>query len=155
MSVFDDNGFRIFAKVVYIIAMIPVVNVVLLCIILVGSVWLISLIATHLSHHTTGMRVSPLIFHFFWFITCGAIAVALGTTTEVLLFTNTHSQNMWTFGSMLALILLVVPAETFIGELYSAMASEPLRRRLKVNLGTHRYSCALIIVKSGDPKLTK
>ncbi|KAG8769111.1 hypothetical protein FRC12_005165 [Ceratobasidium sp. 428] len=141
ISVFDDDTFRTFAKVIYIIAMIPVVNVCLLGAFLVGSVWLVSLCATYLSnHHTRKGSVSPLVFHFFWFLCCGAIAMALGITTEVLLFTNTNSQNMWTFGSLLACILLLVPAETFILELYSAIAPEPVRNRVKTSIGTHRQS---------------
>ncbi|KAG9092536.1 hypothetical protein FRC07_011637, partial [Ceratobasidium sp. 392] len=40
ISVFDNDKFRTFAKVIYIMAMIPVVNVCLLGSFLVGSVWL-------------------------------------------------------------------------------------------------------------------
>ncbi|QRV86793.1 hypothetical protein RhiJN_14811 [Ceratobasidium sp. AG-Ba] len=139
ISVFDDDKFRLFAKVIYIIAMIPIVNVGLLCVVLVGSVWFISLCATHLgSHYSRGKAISPLVFHFFWFLCCGTIAMILGVTTEVLLFTNTNSQNMWTFGSLLAFILLLVPAETFILELYSVVAPENVRYKMKTNLGTHR-----------------
>ncbi|KAG8746136.1 hypothetical protein FRC10_006002 [Ceratobasidium sp. 414] len=142
ISVFDDNKFRTFAKVIYIMAMIPVVNVCLLGAFLVGSVWLISLCATHLSNHQTqGKRVSLLIFHFFWFLSCGVIAMVLGVTTEVLLFANTNSQNMWTFGSVLACMLLLIPAETFILEMYSVIAPDPVRHKVKTSIGTHRQSC--------------
>jgi hypothetical protein len=141
LSLFDNGEFRMFARVVYIIAMIPVVNVGLLCALLVGTVWIMSWVAMYLSQHQArGATVVPVVFNFFWFLVCGILILVVGTTTEVLLFTNTDSQNVWTFGSLLAITLLLIPAETFIGELYSALAPEEWRNSLESILGTHRYN---------------
>ncbi|KAH7340137.1 hypothetical protein B0J17DRAFT_307188 [Rhizoctonia solani] len=139
VPIFNNAGFRIFARVIYIIALIPIVNVMLLCGLLVGTVWVMSWAATRLgSHDSKGKSVSPMVFNFFWLFVCGIIISAIGVTTEVLLFVNTDSQNVWSFGSLLALILLVVPAETFIGEAYTIMVPEKLRNSFKTTLGTHR-----------------
>jgi hypothetical protein len=138
IPVFNEHGFRIFARVVYIIAMIPIVNVLLLCGLLVGTVWVMSWVATQLGgHESKGRSVSPMVFNFFWLFVCGIIVLAIGVTTEVLLFANTNGQNVWSFGSLLALVLLVVPAETFIGELYSMMVPEQLRYNFRTTLGSY------------------
>ncbi|KAF8602710.1 hypothetical protein BDV93DRAFT_185927 [Ceratobasidium sp. AG-I] len=120
VSPFNNIHFQQFAKIVYIIAMIPVLNVALLCIALVGPAWIISLFATHLNDRQKSRRpvVSPAIFNFFWLMICAAIVFGTGVTIEVLVFTNTQSQNLLTFGSLLALTLLSVPGEIFVGELY-------------------------------------
>lgn len=140
IPLFNHAGFRMFARVVYIIAMIPIVNVGLLCVLLVGTVWMMSWVATYLSSQNSSKRsVSPLVFNFFWLLVCVIIIVSIGATTEILLFTYTDGQNVWAFGSLLALILLLVPVETFVGELYSVLAPEAWRHSLRTSLGTHRY----------------
>lgn len=129
-----------FARAIYIIAMIPIINVILLFVLLVGTVWIMSWIPTHLRSHNLGkLTVSPVVFNFFWFLVCFIIIVSIGTITEILLFTYTDGQNVWAFGSVFALILLLVPAETFVGELYSVLAPEEWRHSLKTSFGTHRY----------------
>ncbi|CAE7144855.1 unnamed protein product [Rhizoctonia solani] len=139
IPLFNDAGFRAFARVVYIIALIPILNVILLCVLLVGTVWVMSWIATRFKHpELQGNSVSPMVFNFFWLLVCGIIILAIGITTEILLFANTDSQNVWSFGSLLALILLVVPTETFIEEAYSMMVPDKLRYNFKTTLGTHR-----------------
>ncbi|CAE6434677.1 unnamed protein product [Rhizoctonia solani] len=139
IPIFNNAGFRMFARVVYIIALIPIINVMLLCMLLVGTVWAMSWVATRLKNHDEQEKsVSPMVFNFFWLLVCGIIILAIGITTEILLFVNTDSQNVWSFGSLLALILLVVPAETFVGELYSMMVPENVRIDFKTRLGTHR-----------------
>ncbi|CAE6444107.1 unnamed protein product [Rhizoctonia solani] len=139
IPLFNDAGFRVFARIVYIIALIPILNVLLLCVLLVGTVWVMSWIATRLKDpELRGGSVSPMVFNFFWLFVCGIIILAIGITTEILLFVNTDSQNVWSFGSLLALILLVVPTETFVGEAYSMMVPDKLRYNLRTTLGTHR-----------------
>ncbi|KAF8710899.1 hypothetical protein RHS03_02531, partial [Rhizoctonia solani] len=138
IPVFNEPGFRIFARVVYVIAMIPIVNVLILCGLLVGTVWVMSWVATLLRNHDSkGRTVSPMVFNFFWIFVCGIIVLAIGVTTEILLFANTDGQSVWSFGSLLALILLVVPAETFVGELYSMVVPEKVRYNFRTTLGTY------------------
>lgn len=123
---FNNVRFQEFAKIIYIFAMIPVLNVALLCVALVGPAWLISLCATYLNNRRKrgSPVVSPTIFHFFWFMFCAGIVFGTAVTIEVLVFTNTHSQNMLAFGSLLALTLLLVPGETFVRELYVVLTHD-------------------------------
>lgn len=138
ISPFSNGGFRMFARVVYIIAMIPVVNVGLLCALLVGTVWALSWIATYLrDRHAQVVAFNPAVFSFFWFFVCSIIALVITITTEAILFAGTDGQNIWSFGSLLALFLLVIPAETFVGQLYSTLApnwSQRLRHRQYNNI---------------------
>ncbi|KAG8767412.1 hypothetical protein FRC12_006267 [Ceratobasidium sp. 428] len=119
MPIFDNGQFRTFAKVIYMIAMIPVVNVFLFGVPLFGLVWIFSTLATLVRGHYTDAKTNTLyIFNFFWFLFCGGVAIIITATTEALLFTHTDGQTLWTFGSLLAFTLLVIPLEAFIFELY-------------------------------------
>lgn len=142
-----------FAKVIYIIAMIPFVNVLLLGILLVGTVWAMSRLATYLRSRNAGkgdaiihyanineaggdddggkMSVSPHVFNIFWLLVCVIIILSIGTTTETLLFAYTDGQNVWAFGSLLALTLFLVPVETFVRELYSALVPKNSQHSLE------------------------
>ncbi|CAE6383762.1 unnamed protein product [Rhizoctonia solani] len=102
-----------------------------------------------------GKSVSPMVFNFFWLFVCGIIIFAIGITTEILLFVNTDSQNVWSFGSLLALILLVVPTETFVGEAYSMMVPDELRYGLRTTLGTHRKLKYEIIHQGQEESLSQ
>ncbi|KAG8795429.1 hypothetical protein FRC12_014592 [Ceratobasidium sp. 428] len=130
MSIFDNDRFRTFAKVVYIIAMIPVVNVCLFGAPLFGLVWIVSQLASRTRRAKNEMLY---FFNFFWILCCGSIGIIVIATTEVLLFTHTSGQTLWTFGSLLAFALLVIPVEAFIFELYWLAVPDANRQGVKQN----------------------
>lgn len=151
ITFYNDASVRRFGKAVYIIAVIPLVNVGLLCTFLIGFVWLTSWIVTlavvsvnqaqllttilttnKVPRYNISHRAAHLvIFNVLWLFVCTGIILAVSTTTEILLFGYTDSQSVGSFGGLLALALLLVPTETFFRELYHVLVSEERRDQVE------------------------